>query len=209
MCVCARLRGLKKDSDDVKFADLMGEEPRVASRPRAGRPGRGLQDAEPQADIRDQAGPRVILPQMKRHEPHPGINREMSHRLCGHSPDIGVAASWAEQLGLVEVHGDGVRFQHSILQAYLGSRYMPAALQDGAYCFQAGQKPGREFLIAVVMHFRSKPVGDGVGRGSQGAANASAPTAVEVADMLKFLTAAANIQGSCQETRYLRRPTRD
>jgi hypothetical protein len=186
--------GLKKDSVDVKFADLMGEEARVASRPRTGRAGRRLHDAEPKANIHDQSGPRVILPQMKRHEPHPGINREMIHRLCGHSPDVGVAASWAEQLGLVEVHGDGVRFQHSILQAYLGSRYMSAALQDSAYCFQVGQKPGREFLIAVVMHFRSKSVGDGASRGSQGAADAPAPTPVGVADVLKFLTAAANIQ---------------
>ncbi len=186
--------GLKIDSVDVGFAELIGEEPQVASRPRAGRSERGLQNAEPQAGIHDRSGPRVILPPMRRHEPHPGINREMRRRLCGRSPDIAVAASWAEQLGLVEVHGKGVRFQHSILQAYLGSRYMSAALQDGAYCFQVGQKPGREFLIAVVMHFRSKPASGRVGRRSRGTPDGSAQTPLEVADALKFLTAAASTQ---------------
>jgi hypothetical protein len=186
--------GLKKDTVDVKFADLIGQEPQVASNPRTSRWRRGLLNAEPQAGIRHQSGPRVVLPQMKRQEPHPGINREMERRLGGHSPDIAVAASWAEQLGLVEVHGHGVRFQHSILQAYLGSRYMSAALQDSSYCFHVGQKPGREFLIAVVMHFRSKPGSDGAGYGNQGTLEGSAPAPVEVADVLKFLTAAAGIQ---------------
>jgi hypothetical protein len=186
--------GLKKDSVDVKFADLIGEEPQVTSRPRTGRRGRVLQNTEPQAGVRDQSGPKVVLPRMRRHEPHPGIGREMSRRLGGHSPDVAVAASWAEQLGLVEVHGEGVRFQHSILQAYLGSRYMPAALQDGTYRFQVSQKPGREFLIAVVMHFRSNSIGDGADCRSQGTPDGSAPTSVEVADVLKFLTDAADIQ---------------
>jgi hypothetical protein len=186
--------GLKKDSVDVKFADLIGEEPQVTRHPRTGRLGNGLQNTEPQAETQDQSRPKAVLPQIRRHGPHPGISREMSDRLRGHSPDVAVAASWAEQLGLVEVHGEGVRFQHSILQAYLGSRYMSAALQDDTYRSQVGQKPGREFLIAVVMHFRSKSIGDRADLSSQRTPDGPDPTPAEVADALEFLTDAVDKQ---------------
>jgi len=42
--------------------------------------------------------------------------------------DIRLAAARGAALGLLETQGDGVRFPHSIMQAYFGSRLMEAAL---------------------------------------------------------------------------------
>lgn len=75
--------------------------------------------------------------------------------------DQRLAASWGARLGLVEPLASRVRFQHSLIQAFLGSQLMDAALRDPDYVAaalsgseQAG--PGREFLIALVLHSRSK-----------------------------------------------------
>ena len=70
--------------------------------------------------------------------------------------DVRLAAAWAAQLELVELRGNSVRFPHSLIQAYLGSRLLDAALQDPSYCQQALRhpQPGREFLIALVLHSR-------------------------------------------------------
>lgn len=38
--------------------------------------------------------------------------------------DIRIAATWGTRMGLVHENGDTVRFQHSIVQAYLGSRFL-------------------------------------------------------------------------------------
>jgi NACHT domain len=70
---------------------------------------------------------------------------------------IALAATWGEQLGLVEAHGDRVRFQHSIMEAYLGSRFMDVALTDPSFLSQVldgASGPSREFLISMV--FRSR-----------------------------------------------------
>jgi hypothetical protein len=73
--------------------------------------------------------------------------------------NIGVrlASAWAAQLDLVELRGDSVRFPHSLIQAYLGSRMLDVALADPGYCAQALKHPGpgREFLIAMVLHSRA------------------------------------------------------
>lgn len=70
--------------------------------------------------------------------------------------DLQLAAARGQQLGLVEQHGDGVRFQHSIMQAYLGSRYMDAALGSSHYMEKALEDPGREFLIALSISTRNQ-----------------------------------------------------
>jgi hypothetical protein len=77
--------------------------------------------------------------------------------------DQRMAAAWGAQLGLVEPQASRVRFQHSLIQAFLGSVLMDAALRDPAYvkealCGKDGERngPGREFLIALVLHSRSK-----------------------------------------------------
>jgi hypothetical protein len=71
--------------------------------------------------------------------------------------DVRLAAAWAARLELVELRGDSVRFPHSLIQAYLGSRLLDAALQDTGYCEEALRRPrpGREFLIALVLHSRA------------------------------------------------------
>jgi hypothetical protein len=70
--------------------------------------------------------------------------------------DVRLAASRGAALGLLEIQGDGVRFPHSIMQAYFGSRLMEAALQDPQYRDTALKKPGRELLLALVMHSRAE-----------------------------------------------------
>ena len=79
--------------------------------------------------------------------------------------DIRLAATWGAQLGLVEARGDSVRFQHSIMQAYLGSILIDSALLDEDYLADALKNPGRELLIALVMHSRRK-VREARGHGS-------------------------------------------
>ncbi|MGV9253468.1 NACHT domain-containing protein [Streptomyces sp. NPDC003697] len=39
--------------------------------------------------------------------------------------DVRLAATWGVRMGLVREEGDAVRFQHSIMQAFLGSRFLP------------------------------------------------------------------------------------
>jgi hypothetical protein len=89
--------------------------------------------------------------------------------------DQRLAAAWGARLGLVEPLASRVRFQHSLIQAFLGSQLMDVALRDHDYLNDAlygeadGDRtgPGREFLIALVLHSRSKVIEqEGVGRPS-------------------------------------------
>ena len=155
--------GLKQDTVDVKFADLLGTRPHDTDA-NADQVARGGQTAGRSANPPVAAGGRVTeaigvegrvinLRELAPEEPHPVITKLVKDRFNGLGPDIQVAATWAEQLGLVEVRGASVRFPHSILQAYLGSHMMEAALRDDKYCREAAQRPGREFLISVVMFF--------------------------------------------------------
>jgi hypothetical protein len=87
--------------------------------------------------------------------------------------DVRLAAAWAAQLELVEVRGNSVRFQHSLIQAYLGSRLLDVALADPVYRKQALEPPGpgREFLIAMVLRSRAT---EGTGTGRPGVAGRDA-----------------------------------
>ena len=97
--------------------------------------------------------------------------------------DKQLAAAWGAQLGLVEFVGNQVRFQHSLIQAYLGSRLMDMALTE-QYWKEAlavdgdtaggprRPRPGREFLIALVLHSRN-----GHGRNGHEDAALTAPSA--------------------------------
>jgi hypothetical protein len=71
--------------------------------------------------------------------------------------DVRLAAAWAAQLDLVELRGSTVRFPHSLMQAYLGSRLLDTALCDPTFWQDALQypRPGREFLIALVLRSRA------------------------------------------------------
>jgi hypothetical protein len=98
----------------------------------------------------------------------PQIQTEVQQRLArideqtGQTPgvatiDVRLAAAWAAQLNLVEVRGNSVRFPHSLMQAYLGSRLLDVALQDPDYLREAMHfpRPGREFVIALVLRSRA------------------------------------------------------
>ncbi|MGY1829083.1 hypothetical protein ACI8AA_01495 [Geodermatophilus sp. SYSU D01180] len=70
-----------------------------------------------------------------------------------------IAATWGAQLGLVEVRGEAVRFQHSVLQAYLGSLPLEDVLDDPGFldeAFRWPDRPGREMLIAMVLLSRAE-----------------------------------------------------
>ena len=97
-----------------------------------------------------------------------GIRAEVTARLAdidrqsGQAPgvrsvDVRLAAAWGAQLDLVELRGNSVRFPHSLMQAYLGSRLLGVALRDPDFLGEAMQhpKPGREFLIALVLRSRA------------------------------------------------------
>ncbi len=95
--------------------------------------------------------------------------------------DMRLIAVWGFQLGLVAPIPGGVRFRHSLIQAYLGSRLMSIALGDSGYMDDAlgiseqaddrrkpdkaddrrkpdraddRPRPGRELLIALVLNSR-------------------------------------------------------
>ena len=100
-----------------------------------------------------------------------GIQATVEKKLSRHL-DVRLAASWGDRLGLVEARGDGLRFLHSIMQAYLGSRFMHAALEDPAFRREAEsalKRPGREILIALVLYSRRAAA-------SQAAASRAAPS---------------------------------
>ena len=87
---------------------------------------------------------------------YPEIDREIQGflaRKLPRRPDIRQAVTWGDRLHLVEAHGGGLRFPHSIMQAYLASRFMRSALQDSKFRRDAMvrlRSPGREFLVALV-----------------------------------------------------------
>lgn len=97
--------------------------------------------------------------------PHPGILLTLQQKLdeigvrwnVSNPEDLGLAATMGAELGIVEAHRDGVHFRHSIIQAYLGCRYLPQALEDDDYATQALEDPGpgRELLIALVLGSRT------------------------------------------------------
>jgi hypothetical protein len=65
-------------------------------------------------------------------------------------------ADQARRLDIVETVTGGVRFRHSILQAYLGAKRMPDVVNghgssDAGYVADALSKPGRELTMALVM----------------------------------------------------------
>ncbi|MEU5534683.1 ATP-binding protein [Streptomyces sp. NPDC020362] len=63
-------------------------------------------------------------------------------------------ATQGDNLGLVETKGDKVRFHHSIIQAYLGSRFMSVISDDHLRNALRAPKPGRELLMALVLNSR-------------------------------------------------------
>ena len=116
---------------------------------------------------------------------YPEIDREIQsfvkEKLPRRHLDIRLAVTWGDRLNLVEAHGDGLRFPHSIMQAYLASRFMSIALQDSKFRQDAVARlrsPGREFLIALVLYARSVDTDrKGRARSEPEAASAKPPAA--------------------------------
>jgi hypothetical protein len=123
--------GLKADTVDVKFEDYYEG---------------------------NQAGDLDVSREPKYKEIDQAIDLFVKDKLSGRRLDIRLAVTWGDRLQLVEAHGDGLRFRHSIMQAYLGSRFMRTALEDSKFREDARtslRNPGREFLIALVLYSRS------------------------------------------------------
>ncbi|MET9648274.1 NACHT domain-containing protein [Streptomyces syringium] len=111
-------------------------------------------------------------------EPSPGGSADAGEQcLEGLRTDLRLAATWGARMGLVHEYGRKARFQHSVMQAYLGSRFLARVLgspvrQSPAFgvCVdavpllaqlskdhirQALRQGGRELLIAFTLHSRS------------------------------------------------------
>lgn len=94
---------------------------------------------------------------------YPEIVRELARRVQDSRIDLRLAAHWGARLGLVELAGDRVRFQHSVIQAHLGARFLNAVIhpdipeqpRESSYFPAALEKPGRELLIAMVLYSRT------------------------------------------------------
>jgi len=71
--------------------------------------------------------------------------------------ELRLAATRGVRLRLAEPRGRGVRFPHSIMQAYLASRVLPAVLDDphDDYLERALDSPSRELLLALTMESRT------------------------------------------------------
>jgi hypothetical protein len=144
--------GLRNDSLHVRFDELA---PPPGARPQAATgPSGTTEEQEAMATDETDAGPAPNPP--KPPPPPSPLSEELGRRLkqLRRPFDIRLAAIWGTELGLVEAHGDGVRFPHSIMQAYLGSRLIDVAMSDQGYRKAALKDPGRELLIALVMRSR-------------------------------------------------------
>jgi hypothetical protein len=92
----------------------------------------------------------------------PEIVRELARRVGDSGIDLRLAAHWGARMELVELGGDRVRFQHSVIQAQLGARFLNAVIhpdvpdepREGSFFPAALRSPGRELLIAMVLHSR-------------------------------------------------------
>ncbi len=97
--------------------------------------------------------------------PYPDVVDELRRRMALYRRSVYcdgyMAATWGQQLGIVEAYGDRVRFRHSLMQSYLGSRLLPTLLTpNGAgasFLGTALHTPGRELLSALVLYSRSRP----------------------------------------------------
>ena len=143
--------GLKQDRLHVNFADL------ESALMRAGAASSRTAPAQSMLWVRSKLGLPARQPEPAA-SPYRPIGIELEHRLqrLGRSADIQLAATWGVQLGLVEPAGKSVRFSHTIMQAYLGSRLIDVAMTDTQYRKGALNSPGRELLIALVLRSRAE-----------------------------------------------------
>ena len=145
--------GLRHDSLHVKFDDLVGS-------PTDSPP------ATPALAAQGKGKGKVRRAKDRRNPGHPRLADALDARLAtinqpqyAASPqrlNCAIAATNGMRLGLVEPYRDGVRFQHSIMQAYLGSRMIATVAEDDDFMDAALREPGRELLMALVLYSRSR-----------------------------------------------------
>ncbi|SDY48162.1 hypothetical protein SAMN05661080_03613 [Modestobacter sp. DSM 44400] len=140
------IEGLKRDSLEVRYSDVV----RV-------KPGREDGEREISAEDRqnedDDAGEHLVDEALRAR-----VTAVLKARRI-RPVQIRLAATWASRLGLLEARGEEVRFDHSILQAYLGSLLLDEVIGNDAFrteAFQAPRRPGRELLIAAVLMSRRR-----------------------------------------------------
>ena len=66
--------------------------------------------------------------------------------------NVKLAATVGDRLGIVEAQSDGIRFRHSIMQAYLGSLRVADVIGEPDFLKTVLSDPGREMLMALVMY---------------------------------------------------------
>ncbi|MGP8303588.1 NACHT domain-containing protein [Streptomyces inhibens] len=79
--------------------------------------------------------------------------------IAGPRIDVRSAATWGTRMGLIDEHGESVRFHRSAMQAYLGSRYLARVLDNscgGVLPISRGLRlGGPDLLMALTLHSRS------------------------------------------------------
>ena len=166
--------GLRKDSIEVKFADLFA----------------GDFDGNLCRALKEHVRRLYETKEFRRERADEAVESEVVLKR-----ELKLAATRGARLGLVEARGEGIRFQHSIMQAYLASRVIGSAIRsavgkaekDGAggggggdgdeagddagneaaptsYMEEALRHSGVELLGALVMHSRT-PEGPADGQG--------------------------------------------
>ncbi|MFI1968445.1 NACHT domain-containing protein [Streptomyces cinnamoneus] len=149
--------GLLEDSLEVRFDQLIGPADRPAlSHGVKGAVERRLRSWQQhrhaggaRAQIWNQLQQRVTI--VANHSP-PRLPDKGEAARC-HSR-LSLYAAQGERLGLVETVGDKVRFPHSILQAYLGSRFLRDVGDDHLKAALQEPGPGKELLVALVLNSR-------------------------------------------------------
>ena len=144
--------GLLKDTLEVRFDDLIGKDDNDGDEAPAAR----TEPGQPPSIYQD-IWKRVIKmnwPDLYSSEEDRPLNPRRYRWL------VSLAATRADQLGIVEAYGNRVRFPHSILQAYLGCQFLDSLLQENGEnkalaTVLEEPGPGRELLIAFCLYSRA------------------------------------------------------
>lgn len=97
----------------------------------------------------------ALLESLGKHKEHVRKKSDIDARLAG---------SWGSRLGLVEERNDGVRFHHSVLQAFLASRYMDALVREApARMPAAALAAARPHSALRVLEAMSRPAHESAG----------------------------------------------
>ncbi|WP_225848803.1 hypothetical protein [Streptomyces sp. HPF1205] len=92
------------------------------------------------------------------------LHQEQRDNAHGTGIDLPMAVTLGSRLGLVEFSESGVRFPHSIVQAYLGAGILGKVMKkEESFSSAAFRNLGREFLLSMVMYANILRMGGGAG----------------------------------------------